>query len=240
LDQARGSALQFSFVSKKKGVPSMDGQKFDKLTRAFASGIDRRSLLKLFGGATVAGVAGMTVAKPLGVFAQGSVEPGGTCATDADCAEGKCDPTGLVCYCEDPSRPEIGCSCNAGVQNACGGRPDLCCVDPNGDPGGPGTCASPMVGCQTPVDDSCISGTEGACDAYNEENGTDYICCNWGGAEGSAGNCVAESACVVEPPNTGAGTTADASSWIAPAAAIGAAAAVMAYKSRESKADSEA
>ena len=48
----------------------MDGQKFDKLTRAFAAGTDRRTLLKLLGGATAAGVAGLTVAKPLGVFAQ--------------------------------------------------------------------------------------------------------------------------------------------------------------------------
>ena len=42
----------------------MDGQKFDKLTRAFAAGTDRRTLLKIFGGATVAGVAGLTVARP--------------------------------------------------------------------------------------------------------------------------------------------------------------------------------
>jgi hypothetical protein len=76
----------------------MDGQKFDKLTRAFAAGTDRRTLLKIFGGATVAGVAGMTVAKPLGVFAQGGVQPGGECGSDEDCAQGSCSEEG-VCYC---------------------------------------------------------------------------------------------------------------------------------------------
>ena len=40
--------------------------------------------------------------------------------------------------------------------------------------------------------------------------------------------------------NTGAGTTSGDSSWIAPAAAIGAAAAVIAYKGRERKAETEA
>jgi len=221
----------------------MDGQKFDKLARAFAAGTDRRTLLKIFGGATVAGVAGMTVAKPLGVFAQGSVQPGGTCATDGDCAQGSCDPTGLVCYCEDPSRPEVGCACNTGEQDACGGRSDLCCP-PTADaqPGAAGTCVSPMIGggMYPDVDDSCTSGTEDPCGAFNEANGTSYICCTYGGDPGSEGTCVAEESCVVEPPNTGAGTTSDTNSWIAPAAAIGAAAAVMAYKGRDKKAETEA
>jgi hypothetical protein len=93
-----------------------------------------------------------------------------------------------------------------------------------------------MIGeCQYPVDNSCISGTDGACDAYNEENGTDYVCCTTGNP-GSQGTCVA-GPCL---PNTGAGTTSDTSSWIAPAAAIGAAAAVMAFKGRDKKSENEA
>lgn len=219
----------------------MDGHKFDKLTRAFATGTDRRTLLKIFGGATVAGVAGMTVAKPLGVFAQGSVEPGGTCATDGDCAQGSCDPTSLVCYCEDPAEPWIGCSCNTGTESPCGGGTPVCCPPTqDAEPGAEGVCTSGMVGCQYPeVDDSCISGTEDPCGAYNDANDTDYICCTYGGDPGSEGVCVAEAACVVEPPNTGAGTTSDTSTWIAPAAAIGAAAAVMAFKSHEKKSETE-
>lgn len=219
----------------------MDGQKFDKLTRAFAAGTDRRTLLKIFGGATLASVAGVSVARPSGVFAQGTVQPGGVCATDADCAQGLCDPTGLVCYCEDPARPWIGCDCNTGTPEVCGGGTAVCCTENADDPAGSeGVCTSGMADCQYAVDASCISGTDGACDAYNEANDTDYICCNFGGAEGSEGTCVAEDACVVEPPNTGAGTSADSSTWIAPAAAVGAAAALLAYKSRERNVDNEA
>ncbi len=217
----------------------MDGQKFDKLTRAFAVGTDRRTLLKIFGGATVAGVAGVIVTNPGRVLAAG---PGEACATNADCTQGTCDPTALICYCDDPARPWVGCACNTGDQGICDGRADLCCTSsPDDPPGSPGECISPMIGaCQYPVDDSCISGTEGACDAYNEANDTDYICCTYGGANGAAGTCVAEDACVVEPPNTGAGTSADTSNWIAPAAAIGAAAAVMAFKGRDKKSETEA
>ena len=239
----------------------MDGHKFDKLTRAFAAGTDRRTLLKIFGGATVAGVAGMTVARPLGVFAQGSVQPGGECTTDDDCAEGSCSSTGEnqpgVCYCPDPDRPIIGCGCDSGDTNACEGRADLCCE---------GTCISPMASClpqgcselQTMCEDTnccaedttcgangwcngCYSGTEDPCGPYNEAFGADYICCTYGDTrDGAVGYCVAQDECVVAPPNTGAGATADTSSWIAPAAAIGAAAAVMAYKGREKKSETEA
>ena len=79
----------------------MDGQKFDKLTRAFAAGTDRRTLLKIFGGASVAAVAGVKIAAPSGVFAQGSVPPGGECVEDGDCVVGLCSDSG-ICYCEDP------------------------------------------------------------------------------------------------------------------------------------------
>ena len=68
----------------------MDGSKFDKLTRAFATGTDRRTLLKMLGSATVAGVAGVKLAAPAGVFAQGTVAPGGVCTEDTDCTQGFC------------------------------------------------------------------------------------------------------------------------------------------------------
>lgn len=225
----------------------MDGQKFDKLTRAFATGTNRRSLLKFFGGATAAGVAGVALSGPARVFAQaddcpGDGSPGACCLIPDDCNDGMfCVIQGDVgaagiCACTESGLgdPWAGCACTGGTESPCGDSGYECCgatVDNES-----GTCAET---CDT-VDDSCISGTEGACDAYNAENGTDYICCNFGGAEGSAGTCVAESACVVEPPNTGAGTTADANTWIAPAAAVGAAAAVLAFKGREKKSETEA
>jgi hypothetical protein len=224
----------------------MDGQKFDKLTRAFATGTDRRTLLKFFGGATAASVAGVTLARTNGVFAQdcpGDGSPGACCSTVEDCNDGLfCVIQGDVgaegiCACTESGLgdPWLGCDCTTGTLDPCGDSDNLCCATTDAE-GGPGVCQAEC----TQVDDSCISGTEGACDAYNEENGTDYICCNYGGADGSAGTCVAESACVVEPPNTGSGTTAATENWIAPAAAIGAAAAVIAYKGRERKAETEA
>ncbi len=84
------------------------------------------------------------------------------------------------------------------------------------------------------------SGTEDPCGYFNYTYDLDYICCTYGGDPGSTGTCVAESTCVVEPPNTGAGTTADSSNWIAPVAVVGAAAAVLAYKGRENKVENEA
>jgi len=218
----------------------MDGQRFDRLTRAFAAGTDRRTLLKIFGGASVAAVAGVKIAAPEGAFAQGTVPPGGTCATTADCAQGTCDPTELVCYCEDPAEPVIGCVCITGTQDPCYGTTAVCCTDDvNAAAGANGTCVSDMVGCQPVVDDTCQSGTEDPCGAYNEAYGVEYICCTYGADPGAAGTCVAESACVVEPPNTGSGVSSDSSNWIAPAAAVGAAAAVLAYKNRGSKAENE-
>jgi hypothetical protein len=246
----------------------MDGQKFDKLTRAFAAGTDRRTLLKIFGGASVAAVAGVKIATPTGVFAQGSVGPGGTCATDADCAQGLCDPTALVCYCEDPARPVIGCACTTGTQDPCYGTSAVCCANEvAAGAGADGTCVSDSVGCnptgecdalQTMCEGTgccaedtecgangwcygCYSGTQNPCGPYNEAFGADYICCTYGDtAIGAVGYCVAESECVVAPPNTGSGPIQTSNSWLAPAAAIGAAAAVLAYKSREDKAENEA
>lgn len=71
----------------------MDGQTFDTLTRAFATASTRRTLLKRFGGATMAGVAGAALARPLRVAGQacsGDAFPGSRCLSDADCG-------GLVC-----------------------------------------------------------------------------------------------------------------------------------------------
>lgn len=214
----------------------MDGQQFDKLTRSLAAGFNRRSLLKLLGGGTLAVAAAPAILRVEHAAAQGG-GPGDPCAPGTlPCADGllcAAEQEG-VCYCEDPANPWLGCACTGGIQDPCGDSGYECCGATVDDESG--SCRS---ACDA-VDNSCISGTEGACDAYNAENGTEYICCNYGGAEGSPGTCVAQDACVVEPPNTGAGTMAETSTWIAPAAALGAAAAVIAYKGRERKADTEA
>jgi hypothetical protein len=146
-----------------------------------------------------------------------------------------------VCYCEDIDRPEIGCPCITGTQDPCYGSSAVCCANEvAAGAGADGTCVSDSVGCEPIVVDTCQSGTQDACAAYNEAYGVDYICCTFGEAPGSTGTCVAESTCVEKPPVVGAGTTTDANSWIAPAAAVGAAAAVLAYRSREKKSENEA
>lgn len=250
----------------------MDGQKFDKLTRAFATGTDRRTLLKIFGGASVAAVAGVKIAAPTSVFAQGSVGPGGECTTDEDCTYGSCyvavEGEPGVCYCEDPSRPVIGCPCITGTQDPCYGTTAVCCADEvGGAAGANGVCVSDSVGCnptgecsplQSMCEDTeccaegtecgangwcygCYSGTQDPCGPYNEAFGASYICCTYGDTTpGAVGYCVAEKECVVAPPNTGSGPITTSNSWLAPAAAIGAAAAVLAYKSREDKVENEA
>lgn len=243
----------------------MDGQKFDRLTRAFATGIDRRNLLKLLGGATVAGVAGVSVARPVAVFAQGSVQPGGVCSADADCAQGACVIQGDVgaegiCACTEAGLgdPWAGCTCTGGTQTPCGDSGYQCCGVATS--GGEGICASSCEVCSEPDSscqetgcctvgecgangwcNSCISGTENPCGNQNEAFDANFICCTEKGAAlGAPGFCTEEALCVSETPNTGAGTTSGDAGWMAPAAAIGAAAAVIAYKSRERKAETEA
>lgn len=245
----------------------MDGQKFDKLTRAFATGTDRRTLLKMFGGASVAAVAGVKVAAPSGVFAQECLGggPGSCCVDNEDCTQGTCviqgDPGAQgICACTPSGLgdPWAGCACISGTELPCGDSGYDCCGAETD--GGEGTCAEACeaVLC-SPVGESCeetgcciegecgangwctacYSGTEDPCAGINETFDANYICCTTDGAAiGSLGYCTEESLCVSDTPNTGAGTTADTSTWIAPAAAIGAAAAVLAYKSRETRTDS--
>lgn len=248
----------------------MDGQKFDKLTRAFAAGTDRRTLLKLFGGATVASVAGIAVARPSGVFAQtceGDGSPGTCCMAAADCNDGlfciiQGDPGAQgICACTDTGLgdPWFGCTCTGGTLNPCGDSGYLCCGATVENETGycAETCETECSALQTMCEDTdccvegtecgangwcsgCYSGTEDPCGPYAAAFGGDFICCTYGDdREGAVGYCVTQDECVVAPPNTGAGVTDSANTWIAPAAAIGAAAAVLAYKSREKNAETE-
>ncbi len=248
----------------------MDGQKFDKLTRAFASGTDRRTLLKMFGGASVAAVAGVKLAAPSGVFAQECLGggPGSCCVDDEDCTQGTCVIQGDVgaqgiCACTESGLgdPWLGCACTGGTETPCGDSGYDCCGATVEDESGVcgDVCIDPVCSeLQTMCEGTdccvegtecgangwcygCYSGTEDPCGPYNEAFGADYICCTYGDtAIGAVGYCVAESECVVAPPNTGSGPIVTSNSWMAPAAAIGAAAAVLAYKSREDKVENEA
>ncbi len=248
---------------------ALDGQKFDKLARAFATGTDRRTLLKIFV-ASAAAVAGTKFVAPAGVLAQdcpGDGSPGSCCFDDSECTQGFCVIQGSVgaagiCACTETGLgdPWLGCACLGGTASPCGDSGYECCgatvEDQNGVCGD--VCIDPVcsdpdtsceeTGCCTEGEcgangwcTACYSGTEDPCGGINEAFGANYICCTAKGAAlGAIGYCTEEALCISETPNTGSGTAADSSTWIAPAAAIGAAAAVMAYKSRETKADTEA
>ncbi len=109
----------------------MDGQKFDKFTRSLATGTSRRTLMKLFGGAAVAGVAGVSVARTESVFAQPQAE-GAVCNLGTD---NPCGDTSLVCCATEASYGTdggqgvctsgmTGCQasdeCISGTADACG------------------------------------------------------------------------------------------------------------------------
>lgn len=111
-----------------------------------------------------------------------TAQPGDSCEVDADCCQGSCSEEG-ICYCEDPSRPWIGCSCTTDTESPCGGGTAICC--PSSDlPGGPGICTSDSVGCNPTGE--CTSDPGGSC-------ATDADCCQ--------GSCSEEGICYCEDPS---------------------------------------
>lgn len=113
--------------------------------------------------------------------------PGGTCTANEDCCVGKCGSG--VCYCIDPSRPDIGCPCVTGDASACGGSPARCCPDQPGAPA-PGTCISPMADCDAKT--GCRADGY-ACPVGCAAGAACARCCS--GACLADGTCGASSAC---------------------------------------------
>lgn len=129
-----------------------------------------------------------------------------------------CNPTGPtptpLPVCTDPARPGVGCPCITGTLDPCGPTTLLCCQnDPNGPPGGPGTCTPGSAGCQplgptptpTPPPPPCTGrgcrcngGVQNACD-------DPLVCCpDNPGLPGGPGRCLGQDVC--NPPNcTGEG-----------------------------------
>src|SRR6478752_5416966 len=144
----------------------MDDQRFDNLSRIIARSTTRRSTVK----GIAAAIGGGVFASVFGVRAQrasaagGDVAPGGACTGDTDCAEGTCSEAG-VCFCNDPNEPVIGCSCNTGDADPCGGTP-ICC--PSSDlPGSVGICVPASEGCDP----------TGNCRDVGEQCGEGADCC---------------------------------------------------------------
>jgi len=158
----------------------MDGHRFDAIAKQLASRISRRSALRRGG---------------IGLAALGF---GGGNAT------GRARAAQDLPICSDPSRPGVGCACATGTQDPCGDTTLVCCKnDPDGPPGGPGTCTPASVGWQ-PLGPSptaapsspcsqrgcrCNGGVEGACD-------DGLTCCpDNSGLPGGPGRCVREGRC---------------------------------------------
>jgi hypothetical protein len=164
---------------------------------------------------------GICTRDSVGCNPQGCRAPGNSCEINDDCCEGSCSDEG-VCYCLDPSRPGLGCSCDTGTESPCGVDAALTCCPTTNTPGGPGICTSDSVGCE-PVgcsgagdgcatnDDCCAGSCSDAGICYCEDpdrpalgcpcttgtedacGDTTLVCCSTGGAPGSYGVCTSGS-----------------------------------------------
>ena len=166
----------------------MDGERFDTIARALGGRQSRRAALRSGG----AGIAA-TLFAALGI------------------STGRAAPRAQE-VCTDPSRPGVGCDCTTGTQGACGDTTLLCCAnDPNGPPGGPGTCTPSSVGCNplgpssTPCTSRgcrCNGGVQGSCD-------DGLTCCpDNSDLPGGPGHCVRQEKCNLEGC-TGEGCSCD-------------------------------
>lgn len=190
----------------------MDGQQFDRFTRAFGSSKSRRSILKGLAAAGVAAVFGTSAIQSSA--AQTCQEVGEGCEADVDCCTGMCGNDG--CFAPEEICSEVGGECGfsedgQSFTECCEG---LYCAG--------GVCNEPQETC---ADEGEACGGLGG-DGLVECCG-DLVC--------------AENVCVVEStpdvggggdgistlPSTGSGATVDESSWLIPVS-IGAAAAAAA------------
>ena len=120
-----------------------------------------------------------------------------------------------------PSRPGVGCDCTTGTQDACGDNTLLCCAnDPNGPPGGPGTCTPSSVGCN-PRGPSSAPCTSRGCRCNSAVQGTcddGLTCCpDDPGLPGGPGHCVRQdNATSRDAPARGARVTAGRKAPVTP------------------------
>jgi hypothetical protein len=166
----------------------MDDRRFDDLTRVFASGISRRSLVKWMAG--IAGGATVVAARQSDVAAAGlgeacddisaicttgldcvssicCIETGETCSSGSQCCSQACDPNGNTC-CEG-----LGAACPG--SDCCGAltcENGFCCAPEGFNCGGDAACCGVNV---------CPSGTcvpPGMCLFLGESCGSDEQCCS--------------------------------------------------------------
>ncbi len=128
----------------------MDDRRFDDLTRRFAAGTSRRSLLKWLAGS----VAGAAVAgRASEIIAQGAT--GDDCTTDDDCgSELVCLPETSQCF---PACYSAGFDCGESSALTCC---DRCCSRACSDDGLCLTCVPEGVACNLAASPGCCEGLE--------------------------------------------------------------------------------
>jgi hypothetical protein len=153
----------------------MDTERFDTIARSLAGRLSRRSALRQGGAGIVAGA-----------LAALRVQSGWSASRAQE-------------VCTDPSRPGVGCACSMGTQDPCGDNTLLCCAnDPNGPPGGPGTCAPSSVGCNPTGPPSSPCTSRGCrCNGGVQDNCDDGLscCADNPGLPGGPGRCVRQDKC---------------------------------------------
>ncbi len=137
----------------------MDGQRFDEMTRALATGTSRRRVLKGLTG----GVLG-TLAGALGVSRVGAGHGrpnGATCIRNEHCASGYCDPQTRRCACPEGTTACgdacVGTTCPAGAVL----DPTSCtcvCTATGQAPCGTGTAAT--CACEVAYGEACDQNTD--------------------------------------------------------------------------------
>ncbi len=143
----------------------MDGQRFDQMTRALATGMSRRRAIGLLTGGATAGFAAL-------VGRRDAAAKGKRCTSDADCPNNqscatnghctrKCDPllVPLCPACQSPVCTSTGYQCQADANGGacpngtcCGGA----CVDTTTSAGNCGACGYACLPGQTCAEGSCL------------------------------------------------------------------------------------
>jgi hypothetical protein len=149
----------------------MDGQRFDRLTRALATRVGRRTILKAFAVGVMPAILGQR-----GAAAANSRPIGAQCKKNAQCATDFCDPATRQCIAPCPlgndcgypqsCAPGCSCYCDPFVTNPDGSLREFCLQDPPDPP----ACAD-LVVCFS--HDDCARGT--FCTA-SSACGADAVC----------------------------------------------------------------
>jgi hypothetical protein len=149
----------------------MDGNQFDRLTRALSTTAGRRGVMKAVAGGMVVWILGRQEASAAKQKALGE-----RCHADAQCVSGFCDlvtrqciapcKLGGSCATPDGCAPGCGCYCDPFVTNPDGSNRFFCLQDPTDAP----TCAGAPV-CFSHAD--CARGT--FCTA-SSSCGADSVC----------------------------------------------------------------